>query len=411
MFRNINASLAYYFESSIYLNTIKLLQVEQSGFHIQDSILDKSLFYSWDNILEGVSLNSWYEENKKIINNNNSDTYHFWNDILNEVEAKDFEKGNNKLKTLLRKGFIIEDYAEFFLWYEPFNWGYYETKVKDLMIDTVKITLNNSPSALFTILHKHIENDDTFTSWNMVTISLQGINKENVEDYIQRAIFLLGFFNPSYYKNEWPHVEMFLGEDYGYTDEDLIFDPLEMDLISNHFTNINYPDAITFYNTGTRIPDEIGVIYFYKVIEHFFLLPRKQQFQKLIKDNRDDIDLLFVEFVKIFKKYNLNELDNLRYLIDFLHDDINDLIDEAFNFGLIDTKTSNKFASELYTYRNSITHGKNDINFELTTPTVFSDFSQTGTWYTIIKKFSFICINKFCFTKTLREKIRKKEGD
>lgn len=90
----------------------------------------------------------------------------------------------------------------------------------------------------------------------------------------------------------------------------------DIEFNSMHFSNIDHPTAIRFYNAGMQIKDkEICFQYFYKVLEYFWTTARQEKFELLISDYNieDNIDNLFINVQEIFSN---NEGSQLRILLE-----------------------------------------------------------------------------------------------
>ncbi len=140
---------------------------------------------------------------------------------------------------------------------------------------------------------------------------------------------------------------------------------------------------------------EIWFLYMYKVLEYFFLINRKNEIQKIAAKWIKNPDKLSKEIETI---YRTGEQDCLKYLLKnpCIKNDVENAIQTAFENGIISLKVIDEFADKLYSFRNSIVHGKLDVRYKLYTPNLLSDF-QESPWFTIIHILAFGCIREFCY--------------
>jgi len=140
---------------------------------------------------------------------------------------------------------------------------------------------------------------------------------------------------------------------------------------------------LAFYNEAFNGTDETAFLYYYKVLEVFFCISKGKSelicLEKLLMKlnfGNDVTDVIGCEF----KSYMLEK------------DDINNIDCENVSIKI--------FAEKLYKYRNSVAHGKDDINLLSHIPMNLieqDDAKKMRGWNEITKKLAYICIKYFCF--------------
>jgi hypothetical protein len=143
---------------------------------------------------------------------------------------------------------------------------------------------------------------------------------------------------------------------------------------------------------------EISFVYFYRVLEFFFLLVRKDEFRNIIADyNRNNnIDVLMSSLTNIYLQ---NEDAQLLHLLNIINAEIMDVITEAHALRLINVVSVEEFANSLYLYRNSIVHGKSDAKYFIKLPEVIEEKIENDAklfWNKCIAQIAEILIIKYC---------------
>lgn len=311
----------------------------------------------------------------------------------------DLVQANPKLKIYEDRGFKFGDYVELLfgyesmLYYNPEDFVFYEFK-----IDNVIVKIDN-PSLLFDIAMNGFCNDKYYESGDYHTISLKGITEDNYEEYLTKALFLIGYYNPSINDESYPGCFEFLGEMYYKyaADEDEIKErrKISQNFNTKEFKCIKYHEALAFYNEGKVLfGHEISFQYFYKVLEHFFLTCRQDEFRTIICDynSKNDIN----EFIdKVTQIYRQNEDCQLLVLLQSIETDISTIVNEGYTKGYVNDNTVKAFSDALYMYRNTIVHGKSDDKFSVKIPsTVGSD--KEKYWNMAAEKIAEKLIVKYC---------------
>ena len=162
------------------------------------------------------------------------------------------------------------------------------------------------------------------------------------------------------------------------------------------FTDLNYVEALSFYNAGMSIKEkEISFQYFYKVLEYFFLICRKDEFiSKIGQYNQsNNIDEFIQEVTSIYKQ---NEEIQLSILLKSINSDLQKQINDAYREGYIKQNTLDSFSDSLYLYRNKIVHGKSDERFIIKLPSLVGN-EEEKYWTNTVNLIAEILIKKYCF--------------
>lgn len=307
---------------------------------------------------------------------------------------------NPKLKVYEDRGFKFGDYLEVLVDYETML--YYNPRefvMYEFYIDNVIVQIDN-PSFLFDVVMNEFSHDKYYESNAYHTISFKGISENNYEEYLTKALFLIGYYNQSTTDSRYPTCFEFLGEFYYKyaADEDEIerrrnnytsnFDALQ-------FNDIKYYEALAFYNEGKRLHGhEASFQYFYKVIEYFFLICRQNEFKTFINDYNTYGNI--EEFIeKVTNVYRQNEDSQLRVLMQAIEIEITLIIKECFDNGYIKENTVEAFSESLYLYRNTIVHGKSDERFAIKIPSNIDSQNETF-WNMVTEKIAEKLIVKYC---------------
>lgn len=314
------------------------------------------------------------------------------------------EELNNDFTIYEDTGFIFGDYAEFMLEYDFEDTSNIIEEMDNFNIGTVIIKVQEPTPLLAKALC--LESDKYFIPEYLTSISFKGVNKENVETYLQQALFLIGNYSPSDMTIEYPKVKRFLGEDiytYYAEPEELqqgIINSDNTEIKTKIFSELKYTEVLSFYNKGMSMKEEqLGFLYFYKVIEYFFLINRKDDFINNINvyNKNGDIDS-FIE--KVTKIYYKNEKEHLKLVLKSIENYLKPILKSAKESKkIVDENNTSEFSNALYEYRNSIAHGKSDTNFFLKLPSPLS-LSDTRFWNNTVLEISKILIEKYCFPKT-----------
>ena len=331
----------------------------------------------------------------------NTDEYQRYKSIDYYIKRDDFNiaSKNNKLIKFPCVGFKCGDYIELF-----FNYGNVSYQqdylIKEFNIEDVEVEIG-SPSEMFQLVFKQLEDDKYLGDWEMnETLKLSGVNNDNYKSLVQQALFYIGYCNPSVYIDEYPRIIAFSGKYYNVSGYE--FDEREQfqltfneQIEKSEFKKIKFPEVISFYNAAVSMKDEeISFLYFYKVLEYFFIINQKSLFVANIEfyNSTGEIN----EFInKTNKIYKQGEEELLTYLLNSIEDKIGDILNFANHKGLTNGVNIIDISKGIYNYRNSIVHGKGDYKFDLKIP----DDIEKGDdkmWILIIQEIAHILIFKHC---------------
>lgn len=299
----------------------------------------------------------------------------------------DFAIDNPNMVFIKNSGFYKDGYAEFLFEYHCLEC---EFSLWNFNIENIKVSIGE-PSSLFKLLLSNISSDDQFIGWeSLYTISIHGISvtKENYENYLHQALYLINHNNPSLYLNDHPQIYQFQEEHEFYSEEELP----EIETID--FQEAKYCDVLSFFNEAEKSINEISFLYYYKVLEYFFIINRKDQIADLVSSYGNNIDKLIS---KLTSFYRTAETECLRYLLNNLKKEaVQNVISSAFNEELIATENLDELIKELYIFRNSVVHGKKDSGYQTNIPTIFIN-QRTLLWRKLTRELALLCINKFCW--------------
>lgn len=286
-------------------------------------------------------------------------------------------KINTNLNVVNGHGYKIGDYLEIEL--HPFIsinlFDYYTmNNCISFNIGNVKVIISGS-SQIYRWLKNLEYGYEKYTDDYVITMSLHGINKNNFADYFNMATFIL-----------WTIPK----------EDDNKYEFITEQINGVNFEDIRFSEVFYFYNEAMQIiHTEISMLYFYKIIEYFFLVIRKDEFKKII-DNYivdNNIDLVINKLMKIYKE---KELSQLTLLLKFIEDEIGELITNAVSSNIISSFNITEFAEKLYAFRNSVVHGKSSDKFDLKLPNRLIKNEEELFWRDTIKSIAEILMKNIC---------------
>ncbi|MDN8588115.1 hypothetical protein Q0V21_04950 [Paenibacillus sp. 11B] len=357
------------------LEELEIVKLDETELIIKDNAIEQTIVFNWKGIFS-MPYDVWLSENK--------DHPHLNYRIESLVGSYAYDKFNHNMLNYMDRGFYKSGYAEFFIHYNMFDLEYDLWKFN---IGAVSVQIGE-PSSLFKMLNYSISTDDLFADWSAYyTISLFNVTKENFQDVLHQALFYIQKCKPSYYINDIPEIYKYMYEGDGGVDLEVA------DLVNTDFKLAKYSEPISFFTAGDRNRDQISFLYYYKVLEFFFIINRKQELEQLITKYSGNLDKLILEVTRVYKT---REIDLLGYLLNNLSFELVEILETVYKDELIKEKTIKALSDEIYKIRNSIVHGKSDSGFELLLPKLFED-EENDIWRTAIRKIASICIDKYCF--------------
>ena len=257
----------------------------------------------------------------------------------------------------------------------------------EFYIGKIKIKMSK-PTSMFKLIYRYWINADYDAWWDYYeTIQIEGVNRKNLNKYLQQAIFWCNRYN-------------------NINNESILKFGAETTL--KHYSNyyeydesgviIQFPDSkydekpLAFYNQAFAGTNETAFLYYYKVLEFFFYISKNSRIEYGSEETCLKRLLLELDF-----EYKVKEIIE-EYFGEYLleKDDINNI--DFYNI------TIEKFAEKLYKYRNSVVHGKYDETNLLTHVPMnliedYEDIKLKG-WNSIAQELAFLCIIYFCFDNT-----------
>lgn len=341
-------------------------------------------------------------------------------DFYDEIKNIDFEKNLNSYdktvlgaicdkfekldlsKILIKKikfyydfGFHYDNYAEFF-YHESQLAETLETPLKEFEFGEYKVKIGEA-SGVFKLIFSELSGDKRFGDWEYYqTIKIRDNRKKvlaenEVDKFLQMALYFINRYSPT------QKAEVIKLDLYG--------DEVEIEESQNfkNISEIKYKEPLIFYAEGLKHGDnEISFLYFYKVLEYFFLINRKEEYENLISEyNKSSESDKTDEFIKkVSSIHTTKEKDNLKRLLSnpLYQPKIQDLADIAYNKKIITQNSTGKLLNDLYYFRNSIVHGKFGDKIELTLPKIINQNRiTTRNWIKITRELAEIIIDNFCF--------------
>lgn len=295
------------------------------------------------------------------------------------------KEGSSKIDVLDHCGFFTRGYGEYLLTYTTWDMNY--PKFDSFKIDNVNVTIGR-PSNLYRFIFNYFWNDDGLVDgWNsFYTVKVENCTREELEGILQQALLCIATYVPPEIKGDYPEIIPFQFEDDHWVWNDEPELPEKYD-----FPKTNHHEPLAFYNRARKSDD---LLYYYKVLEYFFIINKKSEIQMLVSDYNIDskIDKLMNSITKIYATKEDRLLENLLSNIN----GIDEIIERAYKEEIIQVKDLTTFSNKLYEYRNSIVHGKKDARFELTVPTILNQDTNDNRWKGIIRILAEKVISQFC---------------
>lgn len=253
----------------------------------------------------------------------------------------------------------------------------------EFYISNVKIRISR-PSPIFKLLFKVYINCDHIGWWEYFeTINIHEVNRNKLNKYLQQALFINNIYN----KVEGETILKFgVESQLRHYPNDYEYDSVNINV---KFPESNYEKPLAFYNQAVNGTDEVAFLYYYKVLEFFFYISKKDN----NIEHKSEINCL----ERVLTELNID--NEVKYIIE----------NEFFNYMLEDDDKNNVdcnnmnikiFTNKLYKYRNSVAHGKDDTNLLSHVPMNLIDNEEKRKldgWNSIGEKLAYICIKYFCF--------------
>lgn len=369
------------------------------SINLFDKELDKKITIPY-NISEkhGAGFKEFIEDNNYEALENEEFIENFLTSALSENNrSKIYKNKISQYKDRSNAGVYLDGFSEFLITIKPQGMGrynYYDFdrrlgfgfnfKIGDILVSISK------PSNMFRFIFKSLK---VIESWDSCyTISLNGIAKDNVNEYLQEALF---FINAT--------VKFI---DLGFNEKEKV--EYNINLTKNSriikLPKANYNEPICFYNYSENLLGEPYFHYNYKVLEYFFFINQGNKIQSLYQQC-NTVELLkglnkicnTKETASLNLLLNNDQMKNhIQYILSYNIEKLPYALEEGEKCGSIDI---NKFSKYLYEYRNSIIHGKGDFNFDLKVPSLIEDTLPSIKWNSLVEALALYYIGYFCYNQ------------
>lgn len=315
-------------------------------------------------------------------------------EILHSFNKKGIERENKFIDIHENCGFVLKrkNYAEFLLTYDSLFYEYPDYN-DNFYIGESEVEISE-PSSLYKLLFNSFGDDKAFISWDTLkTIKINNFQIEELENHLQQVLFLLAKYDAPEFESigDYPSIipYQYHGEGTTWNDPD---ESEEVDEI--FFEPLRYLEPVAFFNRARRVNDPM---YYYRAIEFFFIINKKSNIKQSVEayNESQDMDKLIKELTNL---YSTKEVELLKNLLSNLNG-VEEVIQYAKNNGLVDNTDISAFSTSLYTFRNSIVHGKGDTKFTLNIPTieVLHPEAKDLYWTEVLKRLADLVIKQFCF--------------
>lgn len=293
-------------------------------------------------------------------------------------------------------GMVCGNYREYFFDYDYYSQLPNEMKMKEFQIGDVKVSIGKPSKKILEVFDVEYEICET--------IKLYGVTDENYEDILEQAFFYITCRNLPLYKNEYPKILDISDPCGAYDKMETIFDETIL-ADSDCLQKLSNSEAIAFYNYGVSCRNsESAFIYFYKVLEYFFIINQEKTFKELI--DAYNVDGKLTHFIKkVSKIYKTSEQNQLILLLQGLDENITEILNRAEKLELFEKEQCNsskdkinRFGKALYEYRCSVVHGKAGFEEPIQLRFRFR-MNVINKWIRITKDLAEVVIMKFCITQ------------
>lgn len=273
-----------------------------------------------------------------------SDRFTVHDKELNQKFDIDLSSGNTdkNISVFEAAGIFIGGIAEFYLdtMTDEIN--------SDFNLGKVEVTIETASPLLYFLIGR--DNEDIGMGYELqeaATIRLKNVSKENVLEYLDKALFKAGVSKDM--GIIWPSVgtednspEYF--SEYLYEFSQLIAD-----------RDFRFTAPINFFNgamrSGNKLEKFLGL---YKILEFFWNSALEEKIVKLRKSKLgDDPFARTIIELNLTREINRFEL----FLTELIDDDLKEFIEEDIGLTI---KSMSDFAKEIYDFRNSVVHAKQE---------------------------------------------------
>ena len=268
------------------------------------------------------------------------------------------ESARGAFKFFPRVGFLAKDYAEFYLDYAASDISHFSNS---FFVGSVKVSVSQS-SHLLWFLCKQFEDDYIFDINENLTLKLKGTSVSSVEDDLCAALVYLGFLCPSEYNGDYPSIGRL-------NSEDDLWSTSNYEIVSgkSSLSRPTHPIALRYFWQARQLFGEVSILYYYKVLEHFFDVAWQRRIKDLIDEANGNSEVLAH---LLGTEQPRNEEQYLGFVLSYLiNDELWDTIVEA----RFSSRDVDALARAIYKVRNEIAHGKNDERLSIVVPNIIPE--------------------------------------
>ena len=361
-----------------------MIIIDDSDFLYEQYYRDDFEVYVSD-LKQQLKNTTWiYEDNDKVVLQDNRTKQKLAVSRCGYKNISILKADNPKLDIYNKLGYRINNYFEVVL--SGFLYNDTQINILSEVNQQIHFALNDitatisPPSDIFyaityAIYGVHHQIDDYY-----ITISLKDITNDNCYDYFYQTLYLLKILPPCPNQID---INQHISES-----------------IANYSIKNKYYEVFKFYFEANRlINSEISSLYFYKVIEYFFIIVRQQEIEEDVK--KYQLDQNIDRLMDLIRTIHANdELSQLTFLVHSLLNELTPIFIKAKEIGIINTIDDVKtFSYKMYKYRNSIVHGKSDHKFDIKAPNVLNETVVDLFWKDVFKLISDILLLKYCIIK------------
>ncbi|GJE81981.1 hypothetical protein [Methylorubrum thiocyanatum] len=256
------------------------------------------------------------------------------------------------------KGFMAGSYAEILI-------GQVPTFIS-LKMGNMEVSFGQA-SPLAAYVFEYVHRAKYFGAWDTIhTARMLGVTAENVE---------AAFLNASIQYHERtgtlpsPYA---MDDEFLWAEEPDAPEPVSLSL----GPIVKDLDPLRFFHFGiAQSNNAAACIYFYRTLEYFSFLMNQNKLTKL----RHDGTISEADFAKrVLDVVFRDEKGPLLQLVNMITDA--SILQKSIDDNLIHTKTPGALGEAIYTFRNSIVHGKFSYGYTLQSGSVFDDDAQLPKW-------------------------------
>lgn len=303
------------------------------------------------------------------------------------------------LKYFNNCGVISQNYGEIYLDImhkdDPSFGNFYDWNDNKLVFDIgTKRFEVSCASPLFVLLTEPIYRDSEllYDFENFLTIKIFNTDENTLKDDLNKSLFYLNSFylKPLEFVTKVNTLKCNFDSE---LTEDYLFDKSEM-LTRKRIRkrdDFEVIEPLSLYNRAQLQIGEVKFLYLYRILEFFM---RRAQLLD-IHEKRHDETIEDEELIKVFEKKG--EQDRLRLLLNQVcRPTLKKRISNyAFSKKLIKNNDFSVIAKQMYGYRNSLVHAKEEAIMNTEIPDILECNSRDNFWVNIVELISLECIKKY----------------